>query len=72
MRIELLDGQPATRVLGGAVVRADAAQIIVEFGSADGPPNTRLRLSQSEATQLAAALKSVLNGGNEEIILSAE
>ncbi len=72
MRIEFLEGKPATRVLGGAVIRFDATHVVVEFGSADGPPITRLRLSQDEATQLGDALKAVANGRNEEIILAQE
>jgi hypothetical protein len=72
MRMEFLDGQQATRTLGGAVVRADSADIIVEFGSADGPPMIRLRLSNGEALQLGVALKSVTDHRNEEIIFAEE
>jgi hypothetical protein len=72
MRIEFLESKPTTRTLGGAVVRSDITNVIVEFGSADGPPITRLRLSKSEATQLCQALKAVTNGRNEEIILAEE
>ena len=72
MRIEFLEGKPSTRVLGGAVVRSDTMSVVVEFGSADGPPITRLRLSSVEANQLSLALKAVANGRNEEIILAEE
>jgi hypothetical protein len=72
MRIEFLEGKQTTRALGGAVVRSDVNNVIVEFGSADGPPSMRLRLSSGEAVQLSQALKAVANGRAEEIILAEE
>ncbi|MCC6793231.1 MAG: hypothetical protein IT336_16220 [Thermomicrobiales bacterium] len=69
MRIELLDGEPSTRLVGAAVVRPDRAGIVVDFGPADGPPLTHLRLSIAEAKRLSAALKAVVDGRDEEILL---
>lgn len=69
MRIEMMDGELTVRPVGAAVVRPDGTGVMVEFGPADGPALTKLRLSQQEAKQLSAALNSVLNGREEEIIL---
>lgn len=72
MRIELLDGELSIRPAGAAVVRAVETGVIIDFGPADGPPLSRLRLTSGEATQLSAALKSVASGKHEEIILVEE
>jgi hypothetical protein len=69
MRIEMMDGELTVRPVGAAVVRPDETGVVVEFGPADGPPLTKLRLSKQEANQLSAALKAVINGREEEIIL---
>lgn len=72
MRMEFLDGTSAARAFGGAVVRSNLAGVTIEFGSADGPPVARLRLSHGEAGRLCAALKAVADGRDEEIILAEE
>jgi hypothetical protein len=64
-----MDGVTTVRPVGAAVVRADSKNVVVEFGPADGPPLARLHLSAREATQLSNALKTVINGRNEEILL---
>lgn len=72
MRFEQRDGEPGIRPIGAAVVRPAGAGIVIDFGPADGPPLIRLALSKSEATQLSAALRGVLGGRDEEIILVEE
>lgn len=67
-----MDGELSIRPVGAAVVRPDTPGVVVELGPADGPALTRLRLSAREATQLSNALKSVINGRDEEIILVEE
>jgi hypothetical protein len=69
VRIEIMDGETTIRPVGAAVVRPDLKGVVVEFGPADGPALTRLRLSSQEATQLSNALRAVINGRDEEIIL---
>lgn len=69
MRLEIIDDEAIVRPVGAAVVRPDAKGVLVEFGPADGPPLARLRLSKDEAAQLGNALKAVLNGRDEAIIL---
>ena len=69
MRFEQRDGEHVVRPVGAAVVRPEGVGIVVEFGPADGPPLTRLVLSKSEATQLSAALRGVLGGRAEQVIL---
>lgn len=69
MRFEQRDGELNVRQIGAAVVRPEGVGIVVEFGPADGPPLTRLLLSKSEATHLSAALRGVIGGRDEEIIL---
>lgn len=70
MRWELLNGEEIVRQIGAAVVRDDTGGMVLEFGPADGPPTTRLRLSAAEAHRLVAAVKAVANGKHEEIILA--
>jgi hypothetical protein len=72
MRIESMDGELTLRLVGAAVVRSDRQGLVVEFGPADGPPLTKLRLSTSEAKQLGAALKAVIDGRDEAVILVEE
>lgn len=72
MRFEQRDGDLIARPIGAAVVRPEGVGIVVEFGPADGPPLMRLVLSKSEATQLSAAVRGVLGGRDEEIILVEE
>lgn len=72
MRLEILDGDRISRQVGAAVVRPDGIALTLEFGPADGPAITRLVLSKSEAKQLVAALRGVLAGRDEEIILVEE
>jgi hypothetical protein len=70
MRFEMLNGDELIRQIGAAVVREDGAGLIIEFGPADGPPMNRLRLSSDEAHRLLQAVRTVLNGKHEEIILA--
>lgn len=72
MRFEMLDGDQIHRQVGATVVRPDGIGLALEFGPADGPAVTRLIVSKSEATRLVAALRAVLNGRAEEIILAEE
>jgi hypothetical protein len=72
MRLEQRDGALSTRQVGAAVVRPEGMSIFVELGPADGPPHTRVILSKNEATQLVSALRGVLAGRSEEIILTEE
>jgi hypothetical protein len=72
MRIELMDGELTTRQVGAAVVRSNRADLVVEFGPADGPPLTKLHLSPSEAKRLISALRAVIDGGGESVILVEE
>jgi hypothetical protein len=72
MRIEQRDGEFAVRQIGAAVVRSEAAGVVVELGPADGPPLTRLILTKSEATQLGSVLRRVLGGRKEQVILIEE
>jgi hypothetical protein len=73
VRIEIMDSETSIRPAGAAVVKPDVrGGVVVEFGPADGPPMTRLRLSKREANQLGNALKAVINGRDEEILLVEE
>lgn len=69
MRLEIIDDELVVRPVGAAVVRSKPSGVVVEFGPADGPPLVRLLLTKAEVSQLGNALKSVLNGRSEEIIL---
>jgi hypothetical protein len=69
MRLEIIDDEPIVRPVGAAVVRPHATGVVVELGPADGPPLARLRLTKDEVTQLGNALKAVVNGRSEAIIL---
>lgn len=73
MRMEFLDGETISRAIGAAVVRPDPSGVLlVEFGPADGPAQTRLRLTVGEVNQLVSALKAVANGREEEIIMGED
>jgi hypothetical protein len=72
MRFEIMDGEMTVRPVGAAVVRPDVTGVMIEFGPADGPPLTKLRLSTQEANRLSTALKAVINGRDEEILLVDE
>jgi hypothetical protein len=69
MRLEFIDDDPIVRPIGAAVVRPDTTGVVVELGPADGPPLARLQLTKDEVTQLGNALKAVVNGRSEAIIL---
>jgi hypothetical protein len=69
MRLEIIDDGSIARPVGAAFVRPDTTGVVVELGPADGPPLARLRLTKDEATQLGNALKAVVNGRSEAIIL---
>ncbi len=57
--------------IGASVIRqGSGGGIELEFGPADGPAHIRLVLSQAEAQRLAAALRTVANGGPETVIIS--
>jgi hypothetical protein len=70
MRVLLLAGDGVIRTVGAAVVREDGPGLVMEFGPADGPPLTRFLMSKEEAKRLADAVRSVLNGKYEEIVLT--
>ncbi|MCC6313854.1 MAG: hypothetical protein IT337_07550 [Thermomicrobiales bacterium] len=76
MRMDVLtpltaaDGEGG-RELGAIVARANpGGGVTVEVGPADRPPLLRVRLSVPEATRLIASLQAVLNGSDEEIMMS--
>ena len=69
MRLEIVDNEPPVRPVGAAVVRPDSTGVVIELGPADGPPLARLRLTAREVAQLSSALKSVINGRDEAILL---
>lgn len=59
--------------IGATVIRqGSGGGLDLELGPADGPAQIRLFLSQAEAQRLAAALRSVSNGGTETIIISGD
>lgn len=59
------------REIGAVVARASpAGSLTVEFGPADGAPLLRLGLSKVEAQRLCAVLEAIINGRDEEIMLT--
>ena len=78
MRLELLKplGQDVSegdvkRDVGAVVVRrGPAGGVLLELGPADGPPYLRLVLTGAEATRLSATLQSIVNGRDEEILIT--
>jgi hypothetical protein len=73
MRLEHLDSNDPGRTIGAAVVRAQAGGgVVLELGPADGPPQLRLLLSQSEALQLSKSVHVVANDGGEDVLIVEE
>ena len=78
MRLELLaplGPEPAEgevkRGVGAVVARATpAGGLALEVGPADGAPLLRLVMSTSEASRLGATLQAVVNGRDEEIMIT--
>jgi hypothetical protein len=59
------------REIGAVVARtAPAGGLTVEFGPADGAPLMRLMLSKVEAQRLSGLLEVIINGRDEEIMLT--
>lgn len=59
--------------IGATVIRGGpGGGLELELGPADGPAHIRLVLSQPEAHRLAAALRSVANGGSETVIIAED
>ena len=58
--------------VGAAVVRGGSGSVDLELGPADGPPHARLRLSLTEAVNLANALRRSASGGSETVLLAEE
>lgn len=61
------------RPVSAAVVHADhGGGIVLEVGSADGPPHLRLTMTTREALRLTAALRAIGTDGGEQILLTEE
>ena len=78
MRIEVLtplapdpaDGE-LRREIGALVARSTPqGGVAVELGPADGAPMLRLVVSATEANRLMATIQAILNGRDEEIMLT--
>jgi hypothetical protein len=70
MRLDYLDSSEPSRIIGAAVVRTRAGGgVVLELGPADGPPQIRLLLSQSEALQLGKSVRAIANDGGEAVII---
>jgi hypothetical protein len=70
MRLETMDGEDTTRVIGAVVVRKNAGgDVIVDFGPADGPPLVRVRMDNDEAQEFSSAIKAVADGGKETVLM---
>ncbi len=70
MRLEHVDSSEPGRTIGAAVVRARAGGgVVLDLGPADGPPQLRLLLSQSEALQLSKSVHAVANDGGEDVLI---
>lgn len=79
MRIEVLSplGPDAEvelrREIGAVVARGTpAGGVAIELGPADGAPVLRLVVSAAEAARLRATLQAILNGRDEEIMLTED
>ncbi len=78
MRLELLGASGADlpeadlkRDIGAIVARSTpAGGVQVELGPADGPAHLRLTLSAAEALRLAATLRAIADGRDQEIVLT--
>lgn len=59
------------RSVSAAVVHVNhGGGIVLEVGSADGPPHMRLTMTAREAHRLSAALRTIGTDGGEEILLT--
>ena len=59
------------REVGALVARSTpTGGVAIEVGPADGPPLVRFVFTVAEASRLAAALHAVINGRDEEIIMT--
>ncbi len=59
------------REIGAIVARASpAGGLTVELGPADGAPVLRLGLSKAEAQRLCHTLEAIINGRDEEIMMT--
>ena len=72
MRLDVLTDDEGSRIVGAAVVRSAGKDVWLEIGPADGAPLVRLRFAPAEVHRVAAALKAVAAGKNEEIILAED
>jgi hypothetical protein len=73
MRLDHLDSGEPSRTIGAAVVRARAGDgVVLDLGPADGPPQIRLLLSQSEALQLGKSVLAIANDGGEAVLIVEE
>jgi hypothetical protein len=70
MRLETVDGEETSRIIGAVVVRSNAGgDVIVDIGPADGPPLVRVRMDNDEAQEFSTAIKGVADGGDEAVLL---
>ncbi|MBA2519843.1 MAG: hypothetical protein H0V24_09260 [Chloroflexia bacterium] len=61
------------RTIGAVVARASpAGGLTVEIGPADGAPLLRLGLSKAEAQRLCNTLAAIINGRDEEIMMTED
>jgi hypothetical protein len=61
------------REIGAVVARASpAGGLTVEFGPADGAPILRLGLSKAETQRLCITLEAIINGRDEEIMITED
>ncbi len=61
------------REIGAVVARSSpAGGLTLEIGPADGAPILRLGLSKAEAHRLITTLESIINGRDEEIMLTED
>jgi hypothetical protein len=73
MRLDHLDSVEPSRTIGAAVVRARAGGgVVLDLGPADGPPQIRLLLSQSEALQLGKSVLAIAYDGGEAVLIVEE
>ncbi len=78
MRLELLkpflnevSDPDVKREIGAVVARATpTGGVEVEFGPADGAALLRMVLSTAEATRLCATFQAIINGRDEEIVIT--
>lgn len=76
MRMDVLvalsadDGEHG-REVGAVVARATpTGGVALEIGPADGPPVVRFGFTSAEATRICTALEAVINGRDEEIVMT--